>query len=81
MREVGDRFQNMYFAAKGGNWALAAYMSKRTATPAIRDGLRFHQGREVERARIDDEAQEKAGVGRLLHEGALQCLHRQDPLD
>jgi hypothetical protein len=28
MREVGDRFQNMYFAAKGGNWALAFYMSK-----------------------------------------------------
>ena len=28
MREVGDRFQNMYPAAKGGNWALAAYMSK-----------------------------------------------------
>jgi hypothetical protein len=28
MREVSDRFQNMYFAAKGGNWALAAYMSK-----------------------------------------------------
>ena len=28
MREVGDRFQNMYFAAKGVNWALAAYMSK-----------------------------------------------------
>ena len=28
MREVGDRFQNMYFAAKGGNWALAMYMSK-----------------------------------------------------
>jgi len=28
MREVGDRFNNMYFAAKGGNWALAAYMSK-----------------------------------------------------
>ena len=28
MREVGDRFQNMYYAAKGGNWALAAYMSK-----------------------------------------------------
>lgn len=28
MREVGDRFDNMYFAAKGGNWALAAYMSK-----------------------------------------------------
>ena len=27
MREVGDRFQNMYFAAKDGNWALAAYMS------------------------------------------------------
>jgi hypothetical protein len=24
MREVGDRFQNMYFAAKDGNWALAA---------------------------------------------------------
>ena len=28
MREVGDRFQNTYFAAKDGNWALAAYMSK-----------------------------------------------------
>ena len=28
MREVGDRFQNMYFAAQGGNWALAAYMAK-----------------------------------------------------
>ena len=28
MREVGDRFQNMYWAAKGGNWALAAYMAK-----------------------------------------------------
>jgi hypothetical protein len=28
MREVGDRFQNMYFAAKGGNWGLAAYMAK-----------------------------------------------------
>jgi hypothetical protein len=28
MREVGDRFQNIYFAAKGGNWALAAYMAK-----------------------------------------------------
>ncbi len=28
MREVGDRFQNMYFAVKDGNWALAAYMSK-----------------------------------------------------
>ena len=28
MREVGDRFQNMYYAAKDGNWALAAYMSK-----------------------------------------------------
>jgi hypothetical protein len=28
MREVGDRFQNMYFAANNGNWALAAYMSK-----------------------------------------------------
>ncbi|MEP7282832.1 MAG: hypothetical protein ABI696_12700 [Rubrivivax sp.] len=28
MREVGDRFQDMYWAAKGGNWALAAYMSK-----------------------------------------------------
>jgi hypothetical protein len=28
IREVGDRFQNMRFAAKGGNWALAAYMSK-----------------------------------------------------
>src|SRR5436305_3015203 len=23
MREVGDRFQNMYFAAEHGNWALA----------------------------------------------------------
>jgi hypothetical protein len=28
MREVGDRFQNMYFAAKGDNWGLAYYMSK-----------------------------------------------------
>lgn len=28
MREVGDRFQDMYYAVKGGNWALAAYMSK-----------------------------------------------------
>jgi cytochrome c556 len=28
MREVGDRFQNMYFAANKGNWALSAYMSK-----------------------------------------------------
>jgi hypothetical protein len=28
MREVGDRFQNIAFAAEGGNWALAAYMGK-----------------------------------------------------
>ena len=28
MREVGDRFQNIFFAAKNGNWGLAAYMSK-----------------------------------------------------
>ncbi len=28
MREVGDRFQNMYFAAEGGNWGLASYMAK-----------------------------------------------------
>ncbi len=28
MREVGDRFQNMYFAAKAGNWGLAYYMAK-----------------------------------------------------
>ena len=28
MREVGDRFQNMGAAVAGGNWALAAYMSK-----------------------------------------------------
>ena len=28
MREVGDRFQNMKFAAGGGNWGLAAYMAK-----------------------------------------------------
>jgi hypothetical protein len=28
MREVGDRFQDMYFAAKGGNWGLAFYMAK-----------------------------------------------------
>lgn len=27
MREVGDRFANMYYAAEGGNWGLAAYMS------------------------------------------------------
>jgi hypothetical protein len=25
--EVGDRFQNMYFAAKNGNWGLAFHMS------------------------------------------------------
>ncbi|WP_425804962.1 hypothetical protein ACHOLT_00505 [Desulfitobacterium sp. Sab5] len=37
MREVGDRFDDMYFAAKGGNWALASYMSKymdKAMTPA-----------------------------------------------
>jgi hypothetical protein len=28
MREVGDRFQNMYFAAEKKNWGLAFYMSK-----------------------------------------------------
>ena len=28
MREVGDRFQDMNSAVRGGNWALAAYMSK-----------------------------------------------------
>ncbi len=28
MREIGARFQNMYFAAQGGNWGLAYYMSK-----------------------------------------------------
>ncbi len=28
MREVGDRFQDIYFAAKGGNWALAEYIAK-----------------------------------------------------
>jgi hypothetical protein len=28
MREVGDRFQNMYFAANDGNWGLVYYMSK-----------------------------------------------------
>lgn len=28
MREVGDRFRDMYYAAEGGNWGLAAYMSK-----------------------------------------------------
>lgn len=27
MREVGQRFEDMYYAAKGGNWGLAAYMS------------------------------------------------------
>jgi hypothetical protein len=27
MREVGNRFQNMYFAAEAGNWGLAHYMS------------------------------------------------------
>ena len=26
MREYGDRFANMFYAAKNGNWALAAYM-------------------------------------------------------
>jgi len=28
MREVGDRFQNICFAAKDGNWGLAFYTSK-----------------------------------------------------
>jgi hypothetical protein len=28
MREVGDRFQDMNSAVRGGNWVLAAYMSK-----------------------------------------------------
>jgi hypothetical protein len=28
MREVGERFQNMYFAAQSGNWGLASYMGK-----------------------------------------------------
>lgn len=28
MREVGDRFEDMNAAAKGGNWGLAAYMSR-----------------------------------------------------
>jgi hypothetical protein len=28
MHDVGERFQNMYYAAKAGNWALAAYQSK-----------------------------------------------------
>jgi len=28
MREVGERFQNMYFAAQAGNWGLANYMAK-----------------------------------------------------
>jgi hypothetical protein len=28
MREVGDRYQNIYFAAMDGNWGLAFYMSK-----------------------------------------------------
>ncbi len=26
MREYGQRYTNMYYAAQGGNWALAAYM-------------------------------------------------------
>ena len=26
MREYGDRFSDLYYAAKGGNWALAAYL-------------------------------------------------------
>lgn len=28
MREVGERFQNMYFAGQAGNWGLARYMSR-----------------------------------------------------
>lgn len=28
MREVGERFQNMYFAARAENWGLANYMAK-----------------------------------------------------
>lgn len=37
MREVGNRFQNMYYAVHGGNWGLAFYMSthlKETMHPA-----------------------------------------------
>jgi hypothetical protein len=28
MREVGERFQNMYFAGQAENWGLARYMSR-----------------------------------------------------
>lgn len=28
MREYGDRYDNLWYAAKGGNWGLAAYMEK-----------------------------------------------------
>src|SRR3954453_20839103 len=46
MREVGDRFQNMYFAANQGNWALAAYMSKYTNGANEPGGA--HQGRGIQ---------------------------------
>jgi hypothetical protein len=46
MREVGDRFQNMYFAANEGNWALAAYMSKYMNGANEPGGA--HQGRGIQ---------------------------------
>jgi hypothetical protein len=41
MREVGERFQNMYFAAKEGNWGLARYMSR--SMNAAMDSVRVSQ--------------------------------------
>ena len=41
MREVGERFQNMYFAAQAGNWGLAQYMSK--SMNAAMDSVRVSQ--------------------------------------
>ena len=70
MREVGDRFQNMYFAAKDGNWALAAYMSKymngamnpaKLTKPAEYDTWKkFYEGRF---AAVDKTIQDKDKAG------------------
>ena len=90
MREVGDRFQNMYFAAKGGNWALAAYMSKYmngamnpaklTKPDEYKTWKNFYEGRF---ATVEDDPGE--GSGRLrggIHQGhrRLQQLSQKDGL-
>ena len=54
MREYGDRFSDMYYAAKGGNWALAAYLDHylraslnwtKITKPKEQEAIKsFHQG-------------------------------------